>query len=233
MDLNIDIGEGGPCDEALLAIATSANIACGGHAGGGAVMRESLKRATRAGTAIGAHPGYRDVVNFGRVETGESAESIVGEVRRQLMDFCAAHGGTPHHVKPHGALYHRADLDPEVALALCEVIRDVAPDAWVYAFAGREFAKAAGDAGLAVCGEGFIDRGYGADGRLVPRVLPGALIDSTEAAAAQALRLARDRRIGTLCVHGEGPHAVQVLRAARTALEKAGVACGPPDSFGQ
>lgn len=233
MDLNIDIGEGGPCDEALLAFATSANIACGGHAGGGAVMREALERATRAGVAIGAHPGYCDAANFGRVETGESAADIVGEVRRQLMDFCAANGGAPHHVKPHGALYHRADLDPEVAWALCGVIRDVAPDAWVYAFAGGALAKAAGDAVLAVCGEGFIDRGYGADGRLIPRVLPGALIESAEAAAAQALRLAHDPRIGTLCVHGDGLQAVQVLRAARAALEKAGVASGPPNSFGQ
>ena len=234
VDLNVDIGEGGGRDEDLLGIATSANIACGGHAGGGAVLGEALEKAKRAGVAIGAHPGYRDPANFGRVETGEGAVAIAGEVRRQLMDFCAAHGGVPHHVKPHGALYHRADVDPEVARVLCELILEIAPDAWVYAFAGGGFAEAAGDLGLAVCREGFIDRGYAADGRLVPRGVPGAMIESAEAAAAQAVWLAQTGMVATLCVHGDGERAVEVLRTARVALEEAGVVVGglsPPPPF--
>lgn len=223
VDLNIDVGEGGPHDAALLALATSANIACGGHAGGGAVLRDALAMATRAGVAIGAHPGYGDRANFGRIETGESPAAIAAGVRRQLCDFLDAHGAAPHHVKPHGALYHRADADADAARAICEVILDLAPTARVYAFAGGGLAMAATSAGLVPCGEGFIDRTYASDGRLVPRTLPGATIESPEAAAAQALRLASDPRIATLCIHGDGPHAIETLRAARHALTRAGI----------
>lgn len=222
IDLNIDIGEGGRCDEALLALASSANIACGGHAGGGPVMREAITRARGAGVAIGVHPGYRDRANFGRVETGEPAEVIAMEVRRQLMDFCEALGEVPHHVKLHGALYHRADRDDELVQALCRVVAGIAPNAMVYAFAGGGLARTAATYGLHVCGEGFIDRGYAADGRLIPRGAPGAVIESPEAAAAQALRLAAKADVRTLCVHGDGPHAVQLLSAARMALLEAG-----------
>lgn len=231
MDLNIDIGEGGRCDEALLVLASSVNIACGGHAGGGEVMCEALERAALAGVAVGAHPGYPDRANFGRVETGGTAAAIGEEMRRQLMDFCEAYGQRPHHVKPHGALYHRADRDADVARMICEVIREVVPEAWVYAFAGGRLAAATVQAGLVVCGEGFIDRAYGADGMLVPRGVLGAVIESPDLAAAQAVRLAADPRIGTLCVHGDGPHAVEILRVARLALVKAGGVIGPPNSF--
>lgn len=223
VDLNIDVGEGGPYDAALLALATSANIACGGHAGGGAVLRDALAMATRAGVAIGAHPGYGDRGNFGRVETGESPAAIAAGVRRQLLEFLDAYGAAPHHVKPHGALYHRADADEDAARAICEVILDLAPTTRVYAFAGGRLARAATAAGLTPCGEGFIDRAYTADGRLVPRGLSGATIESPEAAAAQALRLAADPHIATLCVHGDGLHAVTILRAARHALVRAGI----------
>ncbi len=228
MDLNIDIGEGGPADGALLEAASSANIACGGHAGGGAVMRAALELAARAGVAIGAHPGYRDPENFGRVETGSPPPAIAAEVRRQLLDFSAAHGSPPHHVKPHGALYHRADRDAGVARVLCRVIRETAPAAWVYAFAGGGLARAAEAAGLRVCREGFIDRAYGADGTLVPRGSPGAVIDSPEAAAAQAVRLAAAGGVDTLCTHGDGARAADVLTRARNALQQAGHRIGPP-----
>jgi len=229
VDLNVDIAEGGACDDALLALASSANIACGGHAGGGAMMREALEQTARAGVAIGAHPGYRDRGNFGRLETGETVDAITCEIRRQLLDFCEACCATPHHVKPHGALYHRADRDDDVAQAICGVIREIVPEAWLYAFAGGGLFVAAKDAGLKVCGEGFIDRGYAADGRLIPRGDSGAVIESPEAAAAQALRLAGNQHIRTLCVHGDGPHAVAVLRAASNALAGAGWHIGPPD----
>jgi 5-oxoprolinase (ATP-hydrolysing) subunit A len=228
IDLNIDIGEGGTCDEALLALATSANIACGGHAGGGRVLHEALARARNAGVAIGAHPGYQDRANFGRVETREDAGVIGMEVRRQLMDFCDAFGAPPHHVKPHGALYHRMDRDSEVARIFCRVIRDVAPGAWVYAFAGGGFSKAAAALGLRVCGEGFIDRGYGADGCLIPRGQAGAALESPEEAAAQAVRLAGEGKARTLCVHGDEPRAVEVLTNARAALVAAGWCIGAP-----
>jgi len=228
VDLNVDLGEGAPDDASLLALASSANIACGGHAGGGAVMREALTLAAAAGVAVGAHPGYADRANFGRVETGESPNSIASEVRRQLSGFLDAHGAPPHHVKPHGALYHRADADPEVARALCEVILDLAPTALVYAFAGGGLAAAAAAAGLVACGEGFIDRAYTPGGRLVPRGAAGAVIESPDEAAAQALRLARAPAISTLCVHGDGPAAVAILGAARAALAAAGIKVAAP-----
>jgi len=232
VDLNIDIAEGGAWDDALLALASSANIACGGHAGGGAMMREALEKSLQAGVAVGAHPGYRDPVNFGRVETGATIDAITREMRRQLLDFCEACGATPHHVKPHGALYHRADRDADVACAICDVIREIAPEAWLYCFAGGGLFVAAKDAGLMVSGEGFIDRGYAADGCLIPRGDPGAVIESPEVAATQALRLLENQNIQTLCVHGDGPHAVEVLRDARNALIDAGWQIGPPNSFG-
>jgi len=222
IDLNIDIGEGGVCDVALLALASSANIACGGHAGGGAVMREALGLAAKAGVAIGAHPGYRDRVNFGRVETGESADAIAVEVRRQLMDFSEAFGGLPHHIKPHGALYHRADREAAVARAICEVIGGISPHTWVYAFAGGGLEAAALATGLKVCGEGFIDRAYTPEGTLMPRSHAGAVLESPEAAAAQALCLAGVETIRTLCVHGDGSCSVEALHSARTALVEAG-----------
>jgi UPF0271 protein len=228
VDLNIDIGEGGGHDAALLALASSANIACGGHAGGGAVMKEAISLANAAGVAIGAHPGYADRANFGRVETGESAAAIGIELRRQLDVFLDALGAPPHHVKPHGALYHRAELDAEVARTICEVIADLTPNARVYGFADGLLVAAAKAAGLAACGEGFIDRAYGADGRLVPRGIPGAVLESPAEAAAQALRLADDPRIATLCVHGDGPHAVKILAAARNALTASGIRITAP-----
>lgn len=222
MDLNIDIGEGGGHDAALMEIATSANIACGGHAGGGVVMADAIAMAKAAGVAIGAHPGYRDPANFGRIETGHPPSAIAAEVSRQLRDFLIAAGHPPHHVKPHGALYHRADADADVARAICEVVQELAPEARIYAFAGGGLAITAGELGMAVCGEGFIDRGYGPDGRLIPRGQPGAIITCPKQAAAQAVDLASRGGVATLCVHGDGPHALDILQAAGHALARIG-----------
>lgn len=228
VDLNVDLAEGGACDDALLRLATSANLACGGHAGGGAVLKEALEKAACAGVAVGAHPGYRDPANFGRVETVDSAAAIAEEMRRQLLDFCEAYGRAPHHVKPHGALYHRADRDADVARAICGLIREIAPHAWLYCFANGGLHTLAKHFGLGVCGEGFVDRGYRADGFLIPRGEPGALIESSGVAATQALRLAGEGKIRTLCTHGDGPHAVEVLRCVRATLQNAGWNIGPP-----
>lgn len=229
MDLNIDIGEGGGCDDVLLAVASSANIACGGHAGGGDVMRVAIARSREAGVAIGAHPGYRDRENFGRVETGDAVAELAGEIGHQLMEFCDVFGSAPHHVKLHGALYHRADRDREVAEMLCGLIMDIAPLAWVYAFVGGGLLKMAETAGLRVCGEGFIDRGYGADGMLIPRGEPGAIVESVDEATMQAVRLASGGCVRTLCVHGDGCHAVAVLTSASKALKHHGWRIKAPD----
>lgn len=230
VDINVDVGEGGAADAALLALATSANIACGGHAGGGAVLSDAIAAATAAGVAVGAHPGYPDRANFGRLETGMSAAEIAGETRRQLERFMTAAERHPTHVKPHGALYHRLDVDAEAARVFCDVVSRLAPAARIVGFAGGGLAQSATAGGLLVSHEGFIDRSYGADGRLVARGQPDAVIRSTAAAAAQALELLRRGGIDTLCVHGDGDHAAAILRAAREALIDAGVAIAAPSA---
>lgn len=230
VDINVDVGEGGAADAALLALATSANIACGGHAGGGAVLRDAIAAATAAGVAVGAHPGYPDRANFGRLETAMSAADIAAETRRQLDHFITAAGRHPTHVKPHGALYHRLDADAEAARVFCDAVSRLAPTARIVGFAGGGLVHTAIAGGLLVSREGFIDRGYGADGRLVPRGQPDAVIRSTTAAAAQALDLLRGGGIDTLCVHGDGDDAATILRAARKALVDSGVVIAAPSA---
>lgn len=218
IDLNVDAGEGGAHDEALLALATSANLACGGHAGGGAVLEVAIARAVAAGVAIGAHPGYPDRRNFGRAELGEPVKAVIDEARWQLDRFCEVLGGIPHHVKPHGALYHRLDRDGELAEAFCNVMMEWMPKTMIYAFSNGGLARIALDFGLPVRREGFVDRNYGDDGWLLPRDHPNAMIDDIHVAVAQAVRLVESGHVDTLCVHGDGAGAVALLTAVRRAL---------------
>lgn len=245
IDLNADLGEWdgpgvSPVDERLLALATSANIACGGHAGNEDVMRATVRLAAQQGVAIGAHPGYVDREGFGRRELGLSPAEIGRQVSEQLAVLsacCRAAGGGARlrYVKPHGALYNRAVKDAEVA----RVVVDAVGSLVLLCLPGSEMMKAAARRGVKTAVEAFVDRGYREDGTLVPRGEPGALLDDVELAVNRALRLVREGRLtpregpdlviqaDSLCVHGDGPHAAALLEAVRTRFVAEGIRLAP------
>jgi UPF0271 protein len=233
MDLNADIGEGGSRDAALIALVSSANIACGGHAGDESSMRSAIERCLAAGVLIGAHPGYEDPEHFGRREMNLSPKAVVDLVARQvsrMVEMTARAGVAVHHVKPHGALYHQANHDPTLAAALADAVARIIPGCGFYAPPVGHLAVAAADVGLRVRGEGFVDRRYAENGGLVSRSMPGAVIEDAAAAVSQALEIALNHRVltagdtwfpmsaETLCVHGDSPRAVEILNAVRQAL---------------
>ena len=242
MDLNADMAEGsGPegwaADAALLDVVTSANIACGGHAGDAETMRHACAAALERGVRIGAHPGYCDRENFGRIELALPVGEIASQVEEQLsllMQIAGEEGGSVTHVKPHGALYHRAASDPELAEALAERIVSVDPALALLAPADSKLLSAARRLELPTAAEGFADPAYGDDGLLVPRELPGSLL-GPEQAIRQALSLAIGGTVTTadgstieiaadsVCVHGDSPGAVELARNLRSALAESGV----------
>ena len=242
MDLNADLAEGtGPqgwaADAALLDVVTSANIACAGHAGDQETMRRACEAALERGVRIGAHPGYEDRENFGRVELSLPVDKVVRQVSEQialLIDVAAGSGGAVTHVKPHGALYHRASADAELAAALADQLARVHPGVVVLGLDGSELLKAAAAAGLATASEGFADRAYDAAGLLVSRTLPGSVLDAA-GAVAQALSIANDATVtsidGTeinvvadsICIHGDTPGALALAKGLRAALAVSGV----------
>ncbi len=245
IDLNADLGEGAPGDTGLYGLVSSANIACGGHAGDEETMREAVDRCLLHCVAIGAHPGYEDRENFGHRTIEARPAQLAGMVARQLETFLAIvdrEGGILHHVKLHGGLYHQADRQPELAAALMEVVAAVVPGCRIYAPIGGALAAAAGQGGLRVCIEGFADRLYTAGGTLMPRGDPGALIEDIEAATAQALDIVSRQQVRaacgawlalpaeTLCVHGDNPHALELLGAIRDCLLREGFIIGHAES---
>lgn len=211
MDLNADVGEGFGTDAALLEVVTSANVACGGHTGTPETMRTISRLAADRGVALGAHVSYRDPEGFGRRDLDVAAHVVREEVAAQIAALDAASGGRVAYVKPHGALYHRATVDDECAAAIADACGGLPllgfPGSRLLAHARRGFV------------EGFADRGYAADGSLVSRGEPGALLDA-EAAALQAAEIAA--RVDSICVHGDTPDAPAVARRVRAALEAAG-----------
>jgi UPF0271 protein len=247
IDLNADVGEGygawpAPADADLFRLISSASIACGFHAGDPGRMRETAALAVRHSVAVGAHPGYPDLLGFGRRELDASAREIADYVAYQVgaMIACArAAGGRVRYVKPHGALYNRAARDPEIARAIAEGIRAADPALALLGLAGSALTACAREAGLRAVSEAFLDRGYLRDGCLVPRGTPGALIDDPDTAAARAVRLVREGTVDTvdgaalrleaesLCVHGDGARAVPVLKAVRARLAAEGIAVAP------
>ncbi|HTX55664.1 MAG TPA: 5-oxoprolinase subunit PxpA [Candidatus Acidoferrales bacterium] len=227
IDLNADLGEGCGDDEALLAIVTSANIACGAHAGDERTMESTVRSALRRGVTIGAHPSYPDREHFGRVVMQRTPAQIFDDVvtqTRALAAIAAAQGARLHHVKAHGALYNVAARDRTVADAISEAVRAVDPQLAVVGLARGEQLASARAFGLRAIAEVFADRGYRPDGTLVPRGERGALIEDVDVAVAQALALAREGAGETICLHGDGPHALEFARAIRAALESAGIA---------
>ena len=242
IDLNADLGEGAGSDEALLGLVSSANIACGWHAGDAKTMRQCVRWALEHGVAIGAHPSFPDRENFGRSTMHLPPEEITANVLYQIGALAAivkAEGGTLAHVKPHGQLYNQAVKEPELAEAIVDAVRRFDPSLKFFGLAGSGMIDAARRAGLTPVEEVFADRGYMPDGSLVPRSQPGALIEDEEASLAQTLALVRDHQVRAVdgstvsvnaqtgCLHGDGAHALAFARRIRDRLTAEGIAIRP------
>lgn len=243
IDVNADVGEGLE-DSLVLPFLTSANVACGLHAGGPNVMDETVAQALAHGVRVGAHPGYADREHFGRVQIEMPAEDVERLVLYQIgaLDaFVRSRGEPLTHVKPHGALYHAAGEFPDVARSIVEAVRRYRPTLILVGQAGSMLLGAGRDAGLPVAAEAFADRRYQADGNLVPRGRPGALLTDPEEAAEQALSIARDGavtaqdgsrlevRAQTICLHGDTPGAPAIARRVREMLRQQGIVVAPLD----
>jgi UPF0271 protein len=243
VDLNADVGESvGPWpmgdDERLIPLVTSVNVACGAHAGDPLTIDRTIRAAVSNGVAVGAHPGYPDLVGFGRRDLDMAPDELEASLVYQigaLAAFARAAGTALRHVKPHGALYNLAAREPAVAATVARAVGRVSADLVLVGLAGSAMLTAAADAGLASAAEAFADRAYEADGRLRSRRLPGAVLASPEVAAAQALSIVRDGcvtshdgqvvavRADTICIHGDTPAAAAIAEAIRATLANAGV----------
>jgi UPF0271 protein len=246
IDLNCDLGEGGAHDAELMPLITSANIACGAHAGGPDVMRKTVELAKAAGVSVGAHPGFADRENFGRRELGVSPEEIrrlVAEQISSLQKIAADLGRRVRHVKPHGALYNLAARDPRIADAITDAVWAAGKELLLYGLAGSELIRSGKARGLRVLSEVFADRAYANDGSLVPRTEPHAVLRGERAMVEQALSMATRGVVSsfqgrgipvlaeTICLHGDGPHPVEFAKRLRGALQEAGVVVRPPDDL--
>lgn len=243
IDLNCDMGESFGAytigaDEAVMASITSANVACGYHGGDPGVMRRTVRLAREAGVAVGAHPGFLDLVGFGRREMRMVPQDVEDMVLYQigaLAGIAKAEGVRLSHVKPHGALYNMAVIDASLANAIARAVAAFDPALVFFVLPGSELARAGKSAGLRVALEGFADRAYEPDGSLTPRSRAGAVIHDVEAVVARALRMAVDgvvvasdgsqltMRVDTICTHGDTPGAQALTRALRAGFEGAGV----------
>lgn len=243
VDLNCDVGElpeavADGTQEAILRQVTSANIACGGHAGDAQMMRATIEQALRCGVAIGAHPGYDDRANFGRIALALSSEELAASVYKQVValannaEQCGARIG---HVKAHGALYNQAARDRAIARAIAEGVARWRKDVVLVGLAGSLMLEEFRAVGFAVAAEGFADRKYEADGSLRGRKFRDALLHEPAEAAAQALRMAKEGTVvattgaviplsvETICIHGDTPGAAQIAAAVRRTLEDSGI----------
>jgi UPF0271 protein len=228
IDLNADVGEGYD-DAALMPYVTSVNIAAGGHAGDAETIARAVAIARSRGVEVGAHPSYPDRARFGRVAMDLSPDDLARTLEEQLLRVLRG-AGQLHHVKPHGALYHRAGSSTDVAQVLVEAVRRIAPHAVIVGQAGSVLLGVARAAGMSAAGEGFVDRRYEPDGRLTSRSEPGALITDPEAAAAQAALLAGRPGVDTLCLHSDTPSAQTIAATVRRRLESDGFSLRAVDS---
>jgi UPF0271 protein len=239
IDLNCDMGESYGMyavgnDAEIMKLITSANIACGFHAGDPDVMAGTVSLAMENGVAVGAHPGFPDLQGFGRREMTLSPEEVANIIIYQvgaLEGFAQVSGMKLSHVKPHGALYNMASHDAPLARAIAYAVADYDSGLILVGLAGSELVKAGQDVGLKTANEGFPDRHYLPDGSLMPRSQPGAVLHKPDAVAENALRLVHDGmeingetiRIDTLCLHGDNPEALRNAQAVRRVLEAEGV----------
>ena len=248
IDLNGDVGESFGAyeighDAALIPILTSANIACGFHAGDPGVMRATVALAREHGTAVGAHPGFPDLVGFGRREmkaTPREVEDLVAYQIGALAAIAAAQGVRLAHVKPHGALYNMAARDVDLADAIARAIAAVDPSLKLFGLPASKSLDAAQRYNVQTVSEAFADRAYRRDGTLVPRTEPGAVIDDEEIVVTRAVAIARERMViavdgtrvplavQTICVHGDTPGAAVLASRIRKALGEAGIQVRAP-----
>jgi len=238
IDLNADVGESIGDDEGVMPFVSSANIACGFHAGSPQVMRSTAQLARSLGVAIGAHPSFQDRDGFGRREMRISTaelESVVAYQIGALAEVASALGSRLSHVKPHGALYNMAARDAAMADAIARAVQTVDASLVLFGLSGSQLVAAGERAGLAVASEVFADRGYRADGSLAPRESPGAVLTDVAAVAQRAVDMATGQRVvtvdgttirvkaDTICIHGDTPGAAVLARAVRSALTGAGI----------
>lgn len=226
IDLNCDLGEGIGNDEAIMPFITSANIACGFHAGDESTMRETIRLAKKFNVNIGAHPSWKDRENFGRKEMNlspEETEKIVFYQIELLAKIAKEEKVEMTHVKPHGALYNQAARDINLAKAIVHAIKGVGEDLILVGLAGSRSIEAGIKMGLKVAREGFPDRRYNSDGSLMSRNISGAVIESSEEVAHHALRLIHGGGLDTLCLHGDNLNVVENAKLLRDVLEKNGV----------
>lgn len=247
MDLNCDLGEGFGvyrlgCDEEAISHVTSVNVACGFHASDPLNMVRTVRLAKKHGVAVGAHPAYPDLVGFGRRPLAATPQQVQADVLYQigaLAAICRAEGVALQHVKPHGALYNAAAKDKELAVAIAGAVQAVDPQLYLVCLAQSCLSEAAKELGQPYAEEAFADRGYLADGKLVPRSQPGAVYADPQAVADRAVRMVAEGcveahdgqrlslRADTICVHGDSPGAVAMIAAIRRAFAAAGIVCRP------
>ena len=238
IDLNCDVGEGYGYDAELMSIVTSANIACGYHAGDAVTMKETVDLAIKNGVSIGAHPGYPDREGFGRrakdISTPEIFEIITDQIFA-LQQITSTAGVRLQHVKPHGALYNQAAKDPFLAGTIAAAVKTVDKDLILFGPAGSALIEAGSQAGLRTAAEVFADRTYLSDGSLTPRSEPNALIDDVDKAVSQIMAIITNLNVATIdggtlplnadtiCIHGDGANPVEFAQAIRDSLVKSGV----------
>ncbi len=247
VDLNSDLGESFGrytlgMDDKIIPLITSANVACGYHASDPVVMAKTIAQAKASGIRVGAHPGFPDLMGFGRRNmnvTPEEAKAYVLYQLGALYGFCKANGVEMQHVKPHGALYNMAAKDYKLSWAICEAIREFDPGLIVLALSGGELAKAAMDMGLSTALEVFADRGYEEDGTLVDRRKEGAMITDEEEAIRRVVRMVKEQKVtavtgrdipiqaDSVCVHGDGVKALAFVEKIRKAFAEEGIEICP------
>lgn len=251
VDLNSDLGESFGRytignDDKIIPLISSANVACGYHASDPVVMDETIVRAKEAGIRVGAHPGFPDLMGFGRRNMNVTPAEAKAYVLYQLgaLDaFCRAKGVKMQHVKPHGALYNMAAKDYALSTAICEAIKEFDSSLIVLALSGGQLAKAAQDMGLRTAMEVFADRGYEEDGTLVDRRKEGAMITDEEEAIARVIRMVKEKKVtavtgkdipiqaDSICVHGDGAKALAFVEKIREAFQTEGIQICPLDEF--
>jgi UPF0271 protein len=241
IDLNCDMGEGAGDDEGILPFVSSANIACGAHAGSPAIMRQTLRMARERGVSCGAHPGFADPANFGRrelpIDPAGAADLVLTQIGT-LDAIARTEGVRLRHVKAHGALYNMAARDRALADAVASAVAGFDRSLVFFGLAGSPMLEAGRAAGLTVAAEGFADRAYEPDASLTPRSVEGAVIHDAREVVARAVRMVRDSRVvardgatielhvDTICVHGDTPGAAVLARALREGLTAAGIGVG-------